>query len=29
MTGKPQVAAGVMPKENLEKVIADVLGVKQ
>lgn len=28
MSGKPQVSAGVLPKENLEKVITDVLGVK-
>lgn len=28
MSGKPQVSAGVLPRENLEKVIADVLGVK-
>jgi thioredoxin len=28
MSGKPQVSAGVLPKETLEKVIVDVLGVK-
>ncbi|MDT8285590.1 MAG: thioredoxin [Elusimicrobiales bacterium] len=28
MSGKPQMAQGVLPKEALEKAIADVLGVK-
>ncbi|OGR52791.1 MAG: thioredoxin [Elusimicrobia bacterium GWA2_62_23] len=28
MAGKPQMAQGALPKETLEKVIADVLAVK-
>ena len=28
MSGKPQVVRGALPKEPLEKAIADVLGVK-
>ena len=28
MSGKPQLSAGVLPKESLEKAIGDVLGVK-
>lgn len=28
LEGKPQVSAGVLPKESLEKAITEVLGVK-
>ncbi len=28
LAGKPQLSAGVLPRESLERVIAEVLGVK-